>query len=73
MSLLKERRDGNVGLKKLVIQSCRVHNLEYRSKLAELVNEVKWDDVEVVGSDYEGTDDELEDESEDYHCHGCRC
>jgi len=58
LGVLKGRRDCNVGLKKLVIQSCRVHKVEWRSKLKELVKEVKWDNVEVVGSDYGDTDDD---------------
>jgi len=86
LSVLKGRRECDIGLKKLVIRSCRVHNAEYASKLRELAKEVKWDNVEVVGSDYEDTDDdtgtdEVEGESEDevknrfedYHCRGCRC
>ena len=86
LGVLKGRRDCNIGLKKLVVRSCRVHKGEYVSKLRELVKEVKWDNVEVVGSGHGDTEDEtdtdeLEDESEDesrdkfkdYHCHGCRC
>jgi len=86
LGVLKGRRDCNVGLRKLVIRSCRVHKAEYASKLRELVKEVKWDNVEVVGSGHGDTEDdtdtdELQDESEDesrdkfedYHCRGCRC
>lgn len=82
MRVLKGRRDCNAGLKKLVIRSCRVRKAEFVSELRELVKEVKWDDVEVVGSDYGNTDDETDadesgdesgDKFEDYHCRGCRC
>ena len=87
LGILKGRRDRNIGLKKLVIRSCRVHKIEYMARLMELVDEVKWDNLEVVGSDYDGTDDDTdagraEDEFEDddhreklveYHCRGCRC
>ena len=68
MAVLKGRHDGNVGLKKLAIQSCRVHKVEYMSRLKDLVKEVKWDNLEVVGSDYERSDDDTdtdEDEDED--------
>ena len=84
LGVLRWRRDCNVGLKKLVIRSCRVH--EYMPMLKELVQQVKRDNLEVVGSDYEDDDDdtdtdELEDVSgnefkemfEEYHCRGCRC
>ena len=86
LGVLRGRRNCNVGLKRLIIRSCRVHKAEYASKLREIVKEVKWDDVEVVGSGHGDTEDdtdtdELEDESEDesgekfkdYHCRGCRC
>lgn len=86
MSVLKARCDFDIGLKKLVIRSCRVYKFEYVSKLRELVREVRSDDIQAVGSDYDGTDDdtdmdEFEDESddepkdkfEDHHCLGCRC
>jgi len=86
LNVLKWRRDCNVGLRKLVVRSCRVHRAQYVSNLRELVKEVKWDNVEVVGWGHGDTEDEtdtdeLEDESEDesrdrfkdYHCRGCRC
>jgi len=42
MNTLNGRCDRNVGLKSLVIQSCRVHKVEYVSGLLELVKEVNW-------------------------------
>jgi len=66
LDLLKERRDRNIGLQKLIVRSCRVHKAEYESSLRQLVKKVKWDSMAVVGSDYEGTDDESDlDEFED--------
>ena len=78
MNALNGRCDRNVGLKSLVIQSCRVHKVEYVSELLELVKEVNWGNIEVMGSNYEGSDDytdadESDDESEEQHCPGCRC
>ena len=69
--VLEERRNHDVGLKKLVVRSCRVQKVEYELKLREFVEEVKWDNVTAVGSDYEGTDDspdtdELEDDLDEY-------
>jgi len=49
LDVLKERRNRNVGLKKLAVQSCRVHKDEYKSKIRNLVKKVKWDNVEVMG------------------------
>lgn len=66
MDVLKGRRDRGVGLKRLVVRLCRVHEDEYRSRLGQLVEEVEWDGVIAVGSSYRGTEngpdtDELED------------
>ena len=66
LDVLKGRRDRGVGLKRLVVRSCRVHEDEYRSRLGQLVEEVEWDGVIAVGSSYRGTEngpdtDELED------------
>jgi hypothetical protein len=55
LDVLKERRDHNLGLEKLVVRSCRVHEDEDELKLRELVKEVKWDNVTVAESD---SDDE---------------
>ena len=72
LDVLEERHHFHIGLKKLVIQSCRVHEGAYRSKLRKLVKMVKWNNVEVVGRDYGRSDDdvntgELEDEFMDYY------
>ena len=48
LDVLKERRTNNVGLNRLVVRSCRVHKVEYESKLRKLVGKVKWDNVTVV-------------------------
>ena len=45
MDLLEERRDRNLGLKKVTVRSCRVH--EFEDELRELVEEVEWDNVMV--------------------------
>ena len=45
LDVLKRRRDHNVGLKRLVTRSCRVHKVEYNPKLGELVKNVKWDNM----------------------------
>lgn len=58
------------GLKKLVIRSCRVHEVVLQSLLGELVPNVKWENVTAVGPVYQGSEDEsdtdeLEDDFED--------
>lgn len=55
MDLLKERRDHNLGLKKLVAQSCCVHEVEDEVKYRELLKEVGWDNVALLDL---GSDDE---------------
>jgi len=49
---------------------CRVHEDEYESELRHLVDEVEWDDVTVVGPDYDGyhspSTEEPEDNLDDY-------
>ena len=55
LAFLKERRGKNVGLKRLVVESCRVHTIE--EEFGELVEEVKWINPEEMGSDYEGSDE----------------
>jgi len=54
--LLKERRDRNLGLKKLVVQSCRVHEVGDKSRCRESVKEVEWTDVIPADQD---SDDEV--------------
>ena len=60
MGILEERRDRNLGLKKVGVRSCRVH--EFENELRELVEEVEWDNVRVEdpGSDQD-SDSELYD------------
>ena len=63
LDILRGRRDHNIGLTKLVVQHCRVHRAHDDEGYFEgLVEEVKWIDVEVMGTDYEGSN---EDPSED--------
>lgn len=57
MSVLGGRRDHDIGLKGLVVKSCRVHRVEYMSELKELVKRMWWGDLVVEGSDYGGADD----------------
>ena len=37
-----------------------MHKLEYKAELKQFVKKVKWENVDVVGSDYEETDDDLD-------------
>lgn len=60
MDVLKRRRKRKIGLKNLVIRSCRVHKDEYRSELRKLVKKVKWDNINVMGSDYGETGDDAD-------------
>jgi len=48
LSILKEWRDRNFGLKHLAVRSCRIHGTEVESKLKGLVKNVKWDNVRLV-------------------------
>ena len=59
---LQCRRDQEVGLKLLVIRSCRVHSEEDISGFEKVVNEVEWSDLEEVGSECEESDSEDSDE-----------
>lgn len=52
LEALQERRDYGVGLETLVIQSCRVPTVEYKKDLEDFVEEVVWDDVTEMGSEY---------------------
>jgi len=44
-----------LGLERLVVRSCRVHEVGDDAKIREVVKEVKWEDVTVVGWDYTGS------------------
>ena len=59
---LQCRRDQNVGLKQLVILSCRVHSEEDISGFEKVVNKVEWSDLEEVGSECKESDSEDSDE-----------
>ena len=61
LDVLQERHDHNLGLKKLVVQSCRVYEVEDEVRYGELVEEVKWNDVIVV--DQQSDDSESDGES----------
>lgn len=43
LDALEERRDHDVGLRKLVVRSCRGRKAEYESRFCGIVEEVKWD------------------------------
>jgi len=60
LDLLEERRDHNLGLKKVGVRSCRVHGFE--DELRELVEEVEWDNVMVEDP---GSDQDSDSESYD--------
>jgi len=65
LDILEERCDHNNGLQKLVIQPCQVQKVEY--ELREFTEETEWDNVVVVGLDYEGIDtDKLEDKFDEH-------
>jgi len=65
LDLLKNRNDHQIILKRLVLQSCRVPTVEYKSNLKALVGRVTWDNVTEVGSDYESETDETDSEEFD--------
>ena len=65
LDLLKNRNDHQIILKRLVLQSCRVPTVEYKSGLKALVGRVTWDNVTEVGSDYESETDETDSEEFD--------
>jgi len=53
LDFLRGRRDRNIGLKRLVIQSCRVHSGDDESLgLKDLVKVIRWIDLEEMGKDY---------------------
>lgn len=66
LGFLKGRCDCNIGLKKLVIRSCRVDTeVKWMSKLAEVVKEVDWDRLNLVDREYDAIGG-----SENCHCFG---
>ena len=61
LDFLRGRRKRKIGLKLFVIQLCRVHRTDDDTLgLAKLVKETRWIDAEVMGSDYEGSDNALD-------------
>jgi len=58
-----ERNRHNVGLKRLVIQSCRAPSKKCKADLKTLVKKVTWDDVMEMGSDYDETETEIEEDT----------
>ncbi|KAF9647225.1 hypothetical protein BDM02DRAFT_3188147 [Thelephora ganbajun] len=67
LRLLEERRDHNIGLEKLVIQSCRVTTSKYKAELRGLVKKVTWQSVVEMGSDYDETETEEEIDSDEFY------
>jgi hypothetical protein len=62
LDTLDGRSGHRVGLESLVIQSCRVTTGEYEEDLRDRVEKVTWENVEEMGSDYDGTDSDGLDE-----------
>ena len=46
-------------MRELVIQSCRVHTTELKSELEGSVGVLGWNEMTVVGTDYEGSDSSM--------------
>jgi len=68
-AFLEERRNQGIGLKRLVVESCRVHAVEEESEIRELVEELEWIKPLPMGIYYRGTPSpELYfDEQDGYH------
>jgi hypothetical protein len=58
LDFLKGRVRLTGGLRKLVIRSCRVHEVGLESQLRDLVNSIKWDNVTAVGRDYQWSEED---------------
>jgi len=67
LEVLEERRHHDVGLKGLVLRSCRVPSDRCKADLKGLVKKVTWDNMMEMGSDYEvtGTEEETEETDSD--------
>jgi hypothetical protein len=66
LDTLKERRTHGVGLKGLIIRSCRVLNLESKKEFEGLVEKITWENVTEI-SDYDtGTEEETSSDEEYY-------
>lgn len=59
------RRVCNVGLESLVVRSCCVDRDRDRIRFEELVKDVTWEDVRVMGSDNDGTETESDEEADE--------
>ena len=58
--VMRGRRDCKIGLKRLIVRLCRVSTADDDpSDLENLVEEIKWVDVEDMGLGYEGSDEDL--------------
>jgi len=68
LDFLQGRRNRKIGLKRLVIRSCRVHRDDDESLgLEELVKVVRWINSEEMGSDYERSDGGID--SDEFDCY----
>ena len=69
LEVLRGRHDRKMVLKRLAIQSCRVHRAHDDAVgFKELAEEVEWSNVEVMGSGYNGSDEDSDEyESDDYY------
>lgn len=56
--ILQDRRDENIGLEQLVFESCCVHRVE--KDFEEVVKEVKWVDVQEMGSGFGASDPDMD-------------
>lgn len=65
LAILEDRRAHDVGLKSLVLRSCTVPTLEYKTELAGLVEKLTWEHVGEMESDYSETDTEDESDFDD--------
>ena len=63
---MEGRRDHHIGLESLALQLCSVTTVELREDLEDLVENVTWNDVSEMGSDYEETESEDETDPGDY-------
>jgi hypothetical protein len=66
LDTLEKRSRHHVGLKNLVVHSCRVTTSEYAVDLRDRVKKVTWENVEEMGSDFDGTEPEVEPDYDDF-------
>ena len=65
LDTLQRRSEHRIGLKSLVVHSCRVTTSEYAANFRDQVKEVTWEDVDEMGSDFDGTEPEEEPDYDD--------